>query len=115
MSGGISQVEFLRIFVTVATVIVIYLPLSLLAFVSGLSLPRHPYSWENIHGSRWRIIVKRPKLPEAWGPLLGPILVVQLFCLIGIMKTARQLFELCIEWICDHSPSNFQRSWMLKM
>lgn len=114
MSVGISQVEFLRILVTVSTVIIFYLPLSIIGFTKGLSRPRHPYSWDNIYGPQWSTIVKILEPPGLWGPRIGPLLAIQLFCLMGITKTARQLFELCIEWICDHSHPKLRLSWMQK-
>jgi len=116
MSVGITQVEFLRIFVTVVTIIVIYFPISVYGFVKGISRPRHPYSWEIIYALRWSSIFKYPNEPEeAWGIWLGPVLALQMFCLMGMTKRTRQLFEICIEWICDHSPSKIQVSWMQKL
>lgn len=107
--------EFLRILVTVSTVIVVYLPLSIIGFVKGLLRPRHPYSLEDIYGPQWAIIVKIIEPPGLWGPRIGPILAIQLFCFMGITKTARRLFELCVEWICEHLPSKLQMLWMQKI
>src|SRR5271170_6381604 len=115
MNVGITQMEFLRIFVTVGSVIVIWFPLSIYGFVRGISRPRHPYSWEIIYALRWSIIVKNTDPGGAWGHWLGPVLALQMFCLMGMTKKAKQLFERCIEWVCDHSHAKVQISWMQKL
>lgn len=112
----ITQVEFLRIFVTVSSVLFVWFPLSVYGFVKGMSRPRHSYSWEIIYALRWSVIVKHTDPPRgAWGHWLGPVLALQLFCLMGMTKNARQLFERCIEWVCDHSHAKVQTSWMQKL
>ena len=115
MSVKITQVEFLRIFITAITVILVYFPLSIYGFIGGISCPRHPYSWEDIYAIRWSIIIKLPAREGVWGHWLGPVMAVQVFCLMGMTKRARQLFEICVEWIYDHSPSEIQISWMRKI
>jgi hypothetical protein len=54
---GISEVQFLRILITVTMVKVVYLHLSIVGVVKELSYPRHLYSLGDIYGSHCEIIV----------------------------------------------------------
>lgn len=117
MPDGISLTEFLRILITITTIIVLYLPISIFGFARLLSLPRIPYSWERIHGPQWAMISKFQMPTARWEIWIPPLVAINLFCLMGITKTAIQLFEHCIEWIYDQSPLMIQRkaSWMAKI
>ena len=114
MNDGISQLEFLRIFLTVTTALGVYLPLSVDGFVLGISRPRHRYSFIEIYDPQWSIIVKRAELPSEWGAHIGPLLAFHLFGLMGVTKTASRPFDRVIEWICDRMPRNLQPRWMRK-
>jgi Pheromone A receptor len=111
---GISQTEFLRLLVTVTTIIVIYLPISIMILILNLLVPRQQYSWERVHGLHWGVIIKLPRSTVGWDRWVGPFAAINLFSLMGITRTSKKLFELCIEWTYDHSPSVLQKKllWM---
>jgi hypothetical protein len=112
--NGISQTDFLRLLVVVTTVIIFYLPVSIIAFILNLLLPcPREFSWEKIH-DQWGIILKEPISTVDWGCWIVPVTAISLFSLVGITRTSKHLFELLIEWIYDHSPSILKKrlSWM---
>lgn len=111
---GISQVEFLRLLITVSTIIVFYLPISVVLFIVYALVPRVPYSWERVHGPQWGVIIKFPRSTIGLDRWVGPLCAISLFSLIGITRTSRKLFELGIESLYDHFPSSLQKRifWM---
>jgi hypothetical protein len=119
MSDGVSQVDFLRILFTTATVIIFYLPIAIISFAlqvfaetnDGINW-RTPYSWELVHSPRWGIIEMVEQDTVPWINWSGTIAAISLFALMGLTTTTRQIFEHCIEYMYDRSPSILRSSWM---
>ena len=111
---GISQTDFLRLLITSITIIIFYMPVSIISFIHHLSFLMYEYSWKRIHAHQWTVILKTPEPTGMWEHWIIPITAITLFSLIGITRTSKHLFELLIEWIYDHSPSSLKKRlrWM---
>lgn len=109
---GISQTDFLRLLITVTTVIIFYLPISIVILIINLLLPRHPYSWDGVHGPQWGVIAKPPRSSVGWASWVGPLSALNFFSLMGITRASRKLFDLGVEWVYDHLPSLLQRRFL---
>lgn len=114
--GGISQTDFFRLLISTTTIVIFYTPLSIIAFIQTLLVPKHEYSWNRIHEHQWTVIMKTPELTvtATWGSWIIPITAISLFSLVGITRTSKHLFELLIEWVYDNSPSPLKQRlpWM---
>ena len=109
-----SQTQFLRLLITVTTVIIFYLPISVIILIINLLPPRQPYSWTRVHGYQWGVVtfLERPRV--GWDRWIGPMSSINLFSLIGITKASKKIFELVVEWTFDNLPRSLQRKllWM---
>jgi len=110
MRTGISPADFFRLIFTVLTLVLLYLPLSLLRFVSYLQAGTFSsYSFSDIHGPFWGLIVKI-SVPKAdwslWMSYFG--LAVASFLLFGIPRTAKPYLERSVEFVYDHAPKKHQ-------
>jgi pheromone a factor receptor len=108
MRNGISQIEFRRLVFTVLTVIFLYFPLSVLVLAQFVHLHMVPFSWEQIHGPMWWIIVKEAAPTVHWASWIGPTLALTSFLFIGTTRNARRFYEHCVEWIYDIIPTTLQ-------
>lgn len=108
--GGISRTDFLRLVLTVLSVVLFYLPLSLYVLSVEVNVHFYPFVWSNVHGPLWKFIVKAPSPTgrAAWPSWIGILLAITLFFFVGFTRNAKQSYEHCIEWIYDHSPSKLQ-------
>ena len=107
---GISCVDFLRLIVTVLSVVFLYVPLSLYLFKVEVSVQFHRFSWSNIHGPLWKYIVKVGSVTgkAPWQSWTGIALAITLFIFAGFTRNAKESYEHFIEWIYDHLPSKLR-------
>ena len=119
---GVSHVDFLRISLTLITVVIFYFPASVTLFILSILSGRSgevtwatPYSWEAVHGRDWSQIYMTRQDSAEWTAWFAPALAVNLFALMGMTKTAGGIMERCLEGIHDSLPVVLRFSWIAKI
>lgn len=93
-----AKSRFRRLFALAITLLVLYLPLTVIAFADNMSIPLHTYSWSYIHPHDWaeRIILYTPvdKLSfDRWAQIITAYI---LFGFFGLGRDAMQMYR---DWL----------------
>ncbi|KAI9849776.1 MAG: a-factor receptor [Thelocarpon superellum] len=59
-NSNLNKSRFLRLFLIALTLLLTFLPLQFYILYLNLSYPRHPYNWDEVHGTAWSDIIKVP-------------------------------------------------------
>ena len=110
MRTGISPADFFRLIFTVMTLVLLYLPLSLIRFVSYLKADTiSSYSFSSIHGPFWGLIVMI-SVPKAdwtlWISYFG--MAFASFLLFGIPRKTKPYLQRSVEFLYDRAPTKLQ-------